>query len=81
MKSVNTRTVVGRRKVLQPFELSDGSRASIGDWICVPQKAIIQDEQHYSGAKVFDARRFLGKSRLTDVAYPWVAWGCGKTTW
>ncbi len=51
-------TVTGRRKALAPFVFRDGSWLSEGDWVCVPQRAMMKDGSRYSDANTFDGFRF-----------------------
>ncbi len=51
-------TVTGRRKALAPCTLQDGSWLSEGDWVCVPQRAMMRDESRYRHAGTFDGFRF-----------------------
>lgn len=61
-----------------------------GDWVCVAQRAIMHDSNHYSDPEAFDAFRFARKrpngksqesSRFTDSKADWLIWGYGNTTW
>ncbi|KAI9368588.1 cytochrome P450 [Aspergillus egyptiacus] len=73
-----------RRKVLQPFTLSDGTRLATDDIACVPLRPILQDPETYMDPLAFNPYRFVdcetGGSRSkfadADVTYP--IWGLGK---
>ena len=70
--------------MLAPFQFSGGVQAHIGDWVCVPQLAMMRDPQHYMNPEVFDAFRFANaptKTRFTDTGDSWMIWGTGNTTW
>ncbi|MCJ1454187.1 hypothetical protein MMC28_004538 [Mycoblastus sanguinarius] len=73
-----------RRKVLSPFEFSDGTRLSPGDWACVPQQAMWLDPKNFPNPHRFDPSRFAAtndrpSSQLTEVSETWVLWGYGRT--
>ncbi|KAI1204773.1 cytochrome P450 [Annulohypoxylon truncatum] len=56
----NSDAVTGRRKALMPYIFSDGtSTLAVGDWVCVPQRALMHDATRYRSPDVFDAFRFL----------------------
>ena len=76
--------VSGRRKVLDPFEFSGGVRAHTGDWVCVPQMAMMHDAQYYPNSEKFDAFRSANapkKALFTDTGDSWMIWGTGNTAW
>lgn len=50
--------VTGRRKALVPYVFQDGSRLEKGDWVCVPQKAMMHDGARYHDPDTFDGFRF-----------------------
>ncbi|KAK4236588.1 cytochrome P450 [Achaetomium macrosporum] len=54
----NSDSITGRRKALAPYVFQDGSRLSEGDWVCVPQRAMMMDGTRYSHADAFDGFRF-----------------------
>ncbi|KAL8650624.1 MAG: hypothetical protein Q9226_005063 [Calogaya cf. arnoldii] len=79
-----------RRKALKDLECFHGTHVNAGDWVCVAQRAIMHDSDHYSDPETFDAFRFAGKrpngrsqesSRFTDAKADWLIWGYGNTTW
>ncbi|KAI2469098.1 cytochrome P450 [Annulohypoxylon bovei var. microspora] len=56
----NSDAVTGRRKALAPYTFSNGtSTLAVGDWVCVPQRALMHDATRYSSPDVFDAFRFV----------------------
>ena len=78
--------VTCRRKALVPYTFSDGLSVAAGDWVCIPQQAIIFDARFYPHPTTFDGFRFLPKdgvepSRFTEPSLKWPIWGLGKTVW
>lgn len=87
-------TVTCRRKVLTPFTFSNGLTVAVGDWLCVPQKAMMRDVRYYREPAKFDGFRFVANAhkfesdaqnqhsgRFTDPSPDWLIWGFGKTVW
>lgn len=74
-----------------PYVFKDGLHVNNGDWICVPQRAIMRDPTIYPQAEVFDAFRFVNRSetqhsssntsRFTDLRTFFPFWGLGKQAW
>ncbi|KAH7325055.1 cytochrome P450 [Stachybotrys elegans] len=56
--SIHQLAMVRRRKALKSFVFSDGSSINKGDWVCVPQAAMMRDPQRYNWAHIFDGFRF-----------------------
>lgn len=56
--------VTVRRKALTPFTFSDGVRVDQGDWVCIPQRAMMRDPARYSHAQQFDGFRFARANKL-----------------
>ncbi|PON28687.1 cytochrome P450 [Trichoderma gamsii] len=50
--------VTCRRKALSSYTFHDGSTLSKGDWVCIPQQAMLQDGTRYKDAHIFDGFRF-----------------------
>lgn len=48
-----------RRRALHNYTLRSGLRVHKGDWICVPQRAMMHDETRYRCADQFDGFRFF----------------------
>ncbi|KAL6719191.1 ADP-ribosylation factor protein 3 [Lecanora helva] len=73
-----------RRKVLQPFSLTDGTSLQVGDVACVPLQAILQDPSNYPDSMRFDGFRFVDQTsdgnteRFTDATSTYPLWGLGK---
>ncbi|CAD6446127.1 07e2d06f-0f1a-4817-b94b-a3839b216dd0 [Sclerotinia trifoliorum] len=77
-----------RRKAMGSYVFKDGYHVKDGDWICVPQRAIMRDPTIYSQPEVFDAFRFVNRSetrhsssntsRFTDIRTFFPFWGLGK---
>ena len=77
-----------RRKVLENYQLSDGTHLSRGDVVCVPLQAIMRDSNLYSDSLQFNPLRFSrdndGLSRaevFTDTNPDYPLWGLGKRGW
>ena len=51
--------VSGRRKAIAPFQFSDGLQVPAGSWVCLPQKAMMEDDRIYAYPTLFDPTRFL----------------------
>ncbi|KAJ8124792.1 hypothetical protein O1611_g8849 [Lasiodiplodia mahajangana] len=90
IRCTNSDAVTGRRKALAPYTFRDGtSTLAVGDWVCVPQRAMMNDASRYHSPHVFDAFRFarakqhLEKggtpSSLTTTSLDWPIWGFGNT--
>ncbi|ROT39585.1 hypothetical protein SODALDRAFT_322958 [Sodiomyces alkalinus F11] len=56
-----------RRRALQPFDLSDGTKLAVGDWACTPSGAIMRDERHYAAASEFNGFRFVDPEILGRI--------------
>ncbi|TGJ78259.1 hypothetical protein E0Z10_g10499 [Xylaria hypoxylon] len=54
----NADAISCRRKALQDYTLQDGPRIEKGDWVCIPQRAMMQDPLRYSHPTTFDGFRF-----------------------
>ncbi|KAM0525737.1 hypothetical protein ACHAPE_000448 [Trichoderma viride] len=82
-----------RRKALASYTFQDGSTLSKGDWVCIPQQAMLQDGTRYKDAHIFDGFRFARAnaqlqpcaevpdqkaSRLTHASPDWPIWGLGN---
>ncbi|KAL6897095.1 cytochrome P450 [Trichoderma evansii] len=47
-----------RRKALASYTFQDGSTVNRGDWVCIPQRAMMQDGTRYKDPHIFDGFRF-----------------------
>lgn len=56
--------VSSRRMALKPFELSDGSRVEVGEWICTAPRGMMLDARHYTAPLEFQGFRFVDPSVL-----------------
>lgn len=76
-----------RRKVLQPYKFSDGTRLSVGDVACIPLQAIMRDPSSYPDSMRFNGFRFVDEQgtgsvkRFTDTSPTYPLWGLGKRSW
>ncbi|KAI0490488.1 cytochrome P450 [Xylaria cf. heliscus] len=60
-----------RRRALQPFTLSDGTKVSVGEWACAPLAAINTHAQYYPSPETFSGFRFVDPAILSDTQeYP-----------
>jgi len=59
-----------RRKTLTPYTISSTPHTHIpaGNWICVPQSALMLDSAHYQHAETFDGFRFVCAGEATTPA-------------
>ncbi|KAL8969101.1 MAG: hypothetical protein Q9197_004518 [Variospora fuerteventurae] len=69
--------ISGRRKAIEPFRFSDGLLVKAGDWVCLPQQAMLRDERLYPQPACFDPTRFLRRQKVQDL---WPVWGLGNAT-
>ncbi|EHK23856.1 uncharacterized protein TRIVIDRAFT_200187 [Trichoderma virens Gv29-8] len=58
VRSSNFDAITCRRKALVPYTFQDGSSINKGDWVCVPQRAMMQDNTRYRDPQIFDGFRF-----------------------
>lgn len=58
IRMTNTDPVVMRRKAVDPHVFRDGTRVAKGDWVCIPQQAIMMDGSKYHDPHRFDGFRF-----------------------
>ncbi|OJI79655.1 hypothetical protein ASPTUDRAFT_204913 [Aspergillus tubingensis CBS 134.48] len=64
IRCTNSDAITVRRKALTPFTFSDGLRVDRGDWVCIPQRAMMRDPARYSHAQQFDGFRFARANKL-----------------
>ncbi|KAI0879528.1 cytochrome P450 [Hypoxylon argillaceum] len=58
IRCTNADAISCRRKALSPYVLQDGSRVEKGDWVCIPQLAMMHDAQRYASPHEFRGFRF-----------------------
>ncbi|GIJ98280.1 hypothetical protein Aspvir_000396 [Aspergillus viridinutans] len=60
MQPLLIQAVTVRRKALAPFVFSDGLEVAEGDWVCIPQRAMMRDRDRirYQNPQAFDGFRF-----------------------
>jgi cytochrome P450 len=59
--------VIVRRRALQPFSLSDGSKLAVGEWACAPSGAINRSAEYYPSPDEFSGFRFVDTAHLPDA--------------
>lgn len=74
-----------------PYTFQDGTHVPLGDWACVPQRALLRDSNIYPDATTFNGFRFVNTSKkdapsvkyrkLTDLDHLFPIWGLGKQAW
>ena len=52
---------------MKPFALSDGTKINVGDWVCTPVRAIMQDPKFYPDPLAFNGFRFASRDVLDDA--------------
>ena len=55
-----------RRQALKQFTFSDGLEIRRGEWVCVPHRSLMRDENNYPDALRFDGFRFVGAQHRND---------------
>lgn len=77
-------------KVLSPFTFSDGTHVPAGNWLCIPQREIMQDASYYEDPLSFQGFRFVDRtsragpipeSRLSHPSWTFPFWGTVKQAW
>ncbi|KAI1841565.1 hypothetical protein JX266_012218 [Neoarthrinium moseri] len=58
IRCTNADAVSCRRKALVDHVLDDGTRVARGDWVCIPQRAMMHDPNRFSRPHEFDGFRF-----------------------
>jgi cytochrome P450 len=61
-------TVSLQRKAVTPFRFSDGTFVPTGNYVSVPQFALMRDDRIYTNGQTFDAYRFLARPSSADAA-------------
>lgn len=75
------------RTVMTTYTTEDGCRIPAGNWIAVPQIAIMCDEKVWPEAKEFKPFRFVdgrgdsSETRFTHPSYEFPFWGAIKHAW
>jgi cytochrome P450 len=70
-----------------PFTSPDGYRIPAGNWVAIPQVALMRDEKIWPGALAFEGFRFvdeensISKSRFTHPSYNFPFWGSIRGAW
>ncbi|KAL4943637.1 hypothetical protein BDV06DRAFT_210932 [Aspergillus oleicola] len=66
IRCTNSDAITVRRKALRPFDFSDGLRVEQGDWVCVPQRAMMHDGRRYENPRQFDGLRFARANKQLE---------------
>ncbi|KAI1087868.1 cytochrome P450 [Rostrohypoxylon terebratum] len=66
----NVDAITCRRKALRDFTLQDGSVVEKGEWVCIPQRAMMSDPSRYSNPDAFDGFRFAHANALLSEGQP-----------
>ncbi|KAF2864676.1 cytochrome P450 [Massariosphaeria phaeospora] len=67
MRVSNSDAISTRRKAIERFEFSDGLQVQAGDWVCIPQQAILHDDQMYANPARFDPMRFRMRVKTSET--------------
>ena len=80
-----------RRKAMEDFSFNGNVEVKGGDWVCVPQRALMRDPLIYSSAPDFEGFRYSERRDLdsgtielgkyTDLHPLLLFWGLGKQAW
>ncbi|GAB1318482.1 Cytochrome P450 monooxygenase AtmP [Madurella fahalii] len=62
-------SVSTRRKALQPFQLSDGSKIDVGQWVCTAPRGMSLDATYYTNPGEFHGFRFVAPELLADLQH------------
>jgi hypothetical protein len=68
------------RTVMTPYTTADGCHIPSGNWLAIPQIALMRDEKIWSNGKGFEGFRFVdenqsSESRWTHPSYEYPFWG------
>lgn len=74
-------TLAVRRKALQTFQFTDGPMVPAGTVTCISSYDALHDMATYAEPDKFDGRRFMAKSKLTDISENFPVWGFGSLAW
>ncbi|KAI9812933.1 MAG: hypothetical protein M1827_004451 [Pycnora praestabilis] len=55
-----------RRKANTVYTFSDGLHIPVGNWVCVPQMALMRDPVNYPSPEVFDGSRFVENNGMEN---------------
>lgn len=80
-------TVSAPRTVMVPYTMEDGCHIPAGNWIAIPQLALMRDEKIWPNGKEFEGFRFVdeqgdaSESRFTHPSHEFPFWGSIKHAW
>lgn len=55
-----------RRKATRPFELSDGTKVGVGQWICTAARGMNLDPVNYANVQDFHGFRFVNSDLFNN---------------
>ncbi|KAL0259286.1 hypothetical protein SLS55_005022 [Diplodia seriata] len=77
-----------RRQAIKHFTFSDGLQVNVGEVICLPLNAMLQDPVRYPDPQTFDGFRFVRKTvgtnheqRFCNSSNNYPIWGLGSHAW
>lgn len=68
--SLTNVTVSCRRKALADYVLQDGTKIAKGDWVCIPQRAMMHDAGRFARPHEFNGFRFARANVLLQSGHP-----------
>lgn len=80
-------SVTAPRAVMQTFTSPEGFQVPSGNWVAIPQVALMQDDRIWPRASKFEGFRFVdeetqtSKSRFTHPSYEFPFWGSIRGAW
>ncbi|KAL9609612.1 MAG: hypothetical protein Q9167_005636 [Letrouitia subvulpina] len=81
-------TMSAPRTVMVPYTSSEGYHVPAGNWLAVPQLALMRDDRIWPRAAQFEGFRFVDESkggasetRLTHPSYEFPFWGSVRHAW
>ncbi|KJZ75447.1 hypothetical protein HIM_05143 [Hirsutella minnesotensis 3608] len=69
IRFTNVDAISCRRKALRDFVFGNGTVVQRGDWVCIPQRAMMHDARGYSDPENFDVFRFSRANALLGQSH------------